>query len=58
MIMPDLQAKFDVVSKFVILSLRAKYTCQLKSKYILKKKKKLKSKYFMWNWKRKENKDH
>ena len=46
MIMPDLQAKFDVVSKFVILSQRAKYTCQLKSKY------------FMWNWKRKENKDH
>ena len=39
MIMPDLQAKFDVVSKFVILSLRAKYTCQLKSKYILKEKK-------------------
>ena len=37
--MPDLQAKFDVVSKFVILSQRAKYTCQLKSKYILKKKK-------------------
>lgn len=51
--MPDLQAKFDVVSKFVILSLRAKYTCQLKSKYILKKKKKTKIQVFYVKLKKK-----